>query len=195
MRRRGFFAAWLAMAPCLAVPTRSHTAPGAAVPSRTSFPNVELLNQDGKKLRFFDDLVRGNHTTVIGFIYAQCGDICPLTMSNMARVQALLGDKLGREVRLASISLDPRRDTPAIMKGYAERFDAGPGWQFLTGRPMDIDAVRRKLGAYDRNPAIDADKTQHTGLLTYGNQARGRWSRVSALADPQKILASITRWV
>ncbi len=185
----------LASALALGVLPSAWAAPGPAPRSQTGFPNVELLNQHGHKLRFFDDLVRGDHTTVIGFIYAQCGDICPMTMSNLSRVQALLGNKLGREVRLASISLDPRRDTPAIMKGYAERFDAAPGWQFLTGQPKNIDAVRRKLGAYDRNPAIDADKTQHTGLLTYGNQARARWSRVSALADPQKILASITRWV
>jgi protein SCO1/2 len=173
---------------------RALAAPGGASPRPAAFPNVELLDQDGKKLRFFDDLIRGSHTVVIGFIYAQCGDICPMTMSNMARVQGLLGERLGREVRLASISLDPQRDSPAIMKGYAERFDAKPGWQFLTGRPLAIDAIRRKLGAYDRDPAIDRDKTQHTGLLTYGNQARGRWSRVSALADPRLILASITRW-
>jgi protein SCO1 len=193
MHRRELFAAGLALA-ALSAANRSLAAPGAVPPRRDRFPNVELLNEDGKKLRFFDDLIRGNHTTVIGFIYAQCGDICPMTMGNLARVQGLLGDRLGRDVRLLSISLDPRRDTPAILKGYGERFDAKPGWQFLTGRPRDIDAVRRKLGAYDRDPKIDRDKTQHTGLLTYGNEARGRWSRVSALADPQKILASITRW-
>ena len=185
----------VACALALAVVPPAQAGPGAAARGQAGFPNVELLDQHGRKVRFFDDLVRGNHTTVIGFIYAQCGDICPMTMSNLSRVQTLLGDKLGREVRLASISLDPVRDTPVIMQGYAARFDAKPGWQFLTGQPKNIDAVRRKLGAYDRDPAIDADKTQHTGLLTYGNQARARWSRVSALADPQKILASITRWV
>jgi protein SCO1 len=193
MHRREFFAAGIGVVPCLQVATPSHAAPGVA-PGRTAFPNVELRNQDGRRLRFFDDLVRGHHTTVIGFIYAQCGDICPMTMSNLSRVQELLGDRLGRDVRLASISLDPQRDTPAILKGYGERFDARPGWQFLTGRPQDIDAVRRRLGAYDRDPAIDRDKTQHTGLLTYGIESRGRWSRVSALAEPQRILASITRW-
>ena len=105
-----------------------------------------------------------------------------------------LENKLGREVHLLSLSIDPVKDSPAILKGYAERFDARPGWQFLTGRPRDIDAIRRALGAYDRNPVVDRDKTQHTGMLVYGNQARGRWARISALADPQQIFSSVTRW-
>ena len=97
-------------------------------------------------------------------------------------------------MRLASISIDPARDTPAILKGYAERFDAHAGWQFLTGRPADIELLRRQLGVFERDPAKDRDKTQHTGMLVIGNQARGRWSRISALADPHKIFISITRW-
>jgi protein SCO1 len=164
-RRR--LATALVMAPCIVVAPFARAAPGGA-PGRADFPNVELLNQDGKTLRFYDDLIRGDHTVVMGFIYAQCGDICPMTMSNLARVQALLGDRLGREVRLASISLDPQRDSPAILKGYAERFDARLGWQFLTGRPRDIDAVRRKLGAYDRDPAIERDGMARKDTISLG---------------------------
>jgi protein SCO1 len=169
-------------------------APRAGPPGAADFPNPELTNQDGRRVRFYDDLVRGNRSVVISFIYAQCGDICPMTMANLARVQALLGNKLGHEVHLLSLSIDPVKDTPAILRNYAERFDARPGWQFLTGRPRDMDAIRRALGAYDPDPARDRDKTQHTGMLVYGNQARGRWSRISALADPRLILSSVTRW-
>ena len=183
----------LAMGTC-ATQLQADAAPGTAPPGRAEFPNVVLLNQHGERLRFFDDFVRGDRTVVIGFIYAQCGDICPLTMSNLARVQELLGERLGRDVHLASISIDPVRDSATVLKGYADRFDARPGWQFLTGKPGDIDLIRRRLGAYDRDPVIDADRTQHTGMLVYGNQARGRWGRVSALAKPPQIFASITRW-
>jgi protein SCO1 len=192
MMHRRLFSTALAVSPWIA--PIAWAAPSAAPPGRADFPNVVLLNQHGKSLRFYDDLVHGDHTVVISFIYAQCGDICPMTMGNLARVQDLLGGRLGREIQFASISIDPVRDTAAVLKGYADRFDARPGWQFLTGRPNDIDAIRRGLGVYDRNPLIDRDKTQHTGLLVYGNQARGRWSRVSALGDPRLILASITRW-
>ncbi len=170
-------------------------APNALPPGRADFPNVLLRNQDGKTVRFYDDLIRGDHTVVINFIYAQCGDICPMTMANLARVQELLGDRLGREVRLASISIDPIHDSPVVLKAYAGHFGARPGWQLLTGRPADIDLIRRTLGVYERDPAKDQDKTQHTGMLVYGNQARGRWSRVSGLADPRRIFDSITRWI
>lgn len=191
IRRR--FAAAVALAPW-AIHWPAFGAPNALPPGRDDFPDVVLLNQHSQPVRFYDDLVRGDHTVVINFMYAQCADICPMTTANLARVQALLGDRLGREVRLASISIDPVRDSPAILKAYAEHFDARPGWQFLTGRPNDINLIRRQLGVYERDPAKDRDKSQHTGMLVYGNQARGRWSRISALADPRRIFASITRW-
>jgi protein SCO1/2 len=191
IRRR--FAVAVALAPW-AVHWSALGAPSALPPGRADFPNVVLLNQDSKTIRFYDDLIRGDHTVVINFFYAQCGDICPMTMANLARVQELLGDRLGRQVRLASISVDPVRDGPAVLKDYAEHFDARPGWQLLTGRTKDIELIRRTLGVYERDPAKDRDKSQHTGMLVYGNQARGRWSRVSALADPRRIFDSITRW-
>lgn len=192
LARRRFVAA-LALAPW-SVFELAIGAPSALPPDRADFSNVSLLNQHGTVIRFYDDLVRGDHTVVINFIYAQCGDICPMTMANLSRVQALLGERLGRDVRLASISIDAVRDTPTVLKAYAETFGARSGWQFLTGRPSDIDMIRRQLGVFDRDPAKDRDKTQHTGMLVYGNQARGRWSKVSALADPRRIFASITRW-
>lgn len=169
-------------------------APTAQAPDRADFPNVSLVNQDRQTVRFYDDLVRGDHTVVIHFMFAQCSDICPATTSNLAQVQTLLGDRLGREVWLASISLDPLRDTPAVLKAYAKHFDVRPGWQFLTGRVADIEQIRRTLGVFERDPARDGDRSQHTGMLVYGNQARGRWSRVSALANPRRIVENITRW-
>ncbi|WP_167772589.1 SCO family protein [Ramlibacter henchirensis] len=152
------------------------------------------MNQDSQPVRFYDDLVRGDHVVAINFMFAQCSDICPSTTANLARVQALLGERLGRDVRMASISIDPRRDTPPILKAYARNFGARPGWQFLTGRPKDIERLRRHLGVFERDPDLDRDISQHTGMLVYGNEARGRWSRVSALADPLRIFESITRW-
>lgn len=175
----------------LAGPARGAT---SLPPDRKDFPNVTLLNQHQQPVRYYDDLIAGDHTVVINFIYTQCADTCPTATANLAQVQTLLGDRLGRQVRLASISLDPVRDTPVILKAYAEPFGARPGWQFLTGRTKDIELIRRQLGAFDRDPAIDRDRSKHTGMLIYGNQARGRWSRVSALADPRRIFDSITRW-
>jgi len=170
-------------------------APSASPPGRADFPNALLLDQDSRPVRFYDDLVRGDHVVAISFVFAQCADICPSTIANLAKVQPLLGDRLGREVRFASISIDPTRDTPAILKAYSARFGVRPGWRFLTGGRRDIERIRRGLGVFDRDPVKDQDKTQHTGMLVYGNEARGRWSRVSALADPQRIYEGVTRWI
>ena len=170
-------------------------APSASPPGRADFHNALLLDQDGRPVRFYDDLVRGDHVVAISFVFAQCADICPSTIANLAKVQPLLGDRLGREVRFASISIDPANDTPAILKAYSARFGVRPGWRFLTGRRRDTELIRRRLGVFDRDPVKDRDKTQHTGMLVYGNEARGRWSRVSALADPQRIFDGLTRWI
>jgi protein SCO1/2 len=174
--------------------TTVRAAPSAKPPDRGDFPNVVLTNQHGRTVRFYDDLIRGDRTVVINFVFAQCGDICPMTLTNLARVQALLDDRLGRSVWFASISIDPIRDSPAVLKGYARQFGARRGWQFLTGEPDDIERIRLMLGAYDRDPEIDRDRSQHTGMMVYGNQARGRWARVSGLADPREIVARVTRW-
>ena len=174
---------------------RVKAAPSASPPGRADFPNALLLDQDSRPVRFYDDLVRGDHVVAISFVFAQCADICPSTIANLAKVQPLLGERLGRGVRFASISIDPANDTPAILKAYSARFGVQPGWRFLTGRRRDTELIRRRLGVFDRDPVKDQDKTQHTGMLVYGNEARGRWSRVSALADPQRIFEGLTRWI
>ena len=91
------------------------------------------------------------------------------------RVQELLGDRVGRDVHFYSITLDSEFDTPEVLAQYAEDYGAGPGWTFLTGDADEIDHLRHKLGAYDPDPVIDADKTQHAGILVFGNEPKGRW--------------------
>lgn len=183
------------LAAACVLPATGRAVPSALPPGRADFPNALLLDQDSRSLRFYDDLVRGDHVVAISFVFAQCADICPSTIANLAKVQPLLGDRLGREVRFASISIDPMNDTPTILKAYSARFGVRPGWRFLTGRRRDIELIRRRLGVFDRDPVKDRDKTQHTGMLVYGNEARGRWSRVSALADPRRIFEGLTRWI
>jgi len=101
---------------------------------RRYFPNVKLQTQDGKTVRFYDDLIKGKIVT-INFFYAKCEGICPTVTANLARVQKLLGERMGRDIFMISISLKPETDTPAVLKEYAEMFKAKPGWTFLTGNP------------------------------------------------------------
>jgi protein SCO1 len=153
------------------------------------FPNVPLETHDGRSVRFYDDLVKGRKV-IINFTYTGCTSTCPRTTANLARVQDLLGDRVGKDIFFISMSIDPENDTPEKLKAYAERFHARPGWTFATGKIEDIDSIRRRLGLYD-----SPDFTQHMGLLTFGNEPEGKWAATPALDKPDNILYYVLRRV
>ncbi len=150
-------------------------------------PNVEFRTQDNQRVRFYDDLVKGKNV-LINFMYTECTGTCPRTTSNLVKVHATLGERMGRDVFFLSISLTPDRDTPERLKAYAEEQGCGDGWYFLNGRMDDVDRVRRSLGVYD-----NADVSQHLGILTYGNEPEGKWGATSTLASAEQIAWSVTR--
>jgi protein SCO1/2 len=156
---------------------------------RKYFPNVALETHDGRSVRFYDDLVKGKKV-IINFTYTSCTNTCPRTSANLARVQDLLGDRVGRDMFLVSISLDPDRDTAEKLTAEAERYRARSGWTFARGRIEDIDAIRRRLGLYD-----SPDITNHTGLLTFGNEPEGKWGATPSLDRPDNIVYTVLRRV
>ena len=158
------------------------------------FPNVVLTTHEDKTVRFYDDLVKGR-VVLINFMFTNCRRFCPVTTPNLVKVQAALGERVGRDIFLYSITLDPATDTPEVLKNYAQRVGAGPGWTFLTGKAEDIGKLRRRLGVYNRDPIIDADKTRHSGLVVYGNDAIGRWALISGLNKPEAIVKAVLRVV
>jgi protein SCO1 len=156
------------------------------------FPNVPLITQDGKTLHFYDDMLKGK-IVLINFIYTECGDSCPLETAKLAQVYKLLGDRMGKDIFFYSISVDPRRDTPAVLKAYARKFHTGPGWYFLTGKREDIDTVRKKIGMAGR---LDEDPlTGHTTSLTLGNEPQGQWMQDSSFDDPHFIATMVGNWL
>lgn len=159
--------------------------PKAAAPAETAaaryFPDVPLVNQDGKTVRFYSDLVRGR-VVVIDSIYSDCGAACPLMAERFAKVQAALGDRVGRDVYLLSISVDPVTDTPEKLHAYARHVGAKPGWQFLTGDKANVDTVLKKLGQY-----VDA-REAHSNLVIIGNEPTGLWKKAFGLAAPDEIV-------
>ena len=157
-------------------------------------PNIELVTHEGRRVRFYDDLVKGK-VVAINFMFATCRNACPESTQHLVEVQHALGDRMGRDVTFLSISLDAERDTPEVLRGYAEAHGAGPGWYFLTGKHDDIELLRHKLGAYELDPVIDADRTQHTGLVILGNEPAGRWKAITALAKPVRIRQAIERTI
>jgi len=149
-------------------------------PDRSHFPNVELITQDGKKVHFYDDLIKGK-IVAIDLIYTTCHYACPLETARMAQVQKKLGDRVGKDIFFYSISIDPEHDTPEVLKAYMEKFNVGPGWTFLTGKKDDIIFLGRRLGLYT-DPSVNADG--HIPHLLIGNEAIGQWIRGSALDNP-----------
>jgi protein SCO1 len=143
-------------------------------------PNTELITQDGKKVHFYDDLVKGR-IVAIAFIYTTCQYACPLETARMAQVQKKLGARVGSDIFFYSISIDPEHDTPKALKAYMEKFHIGPGWTFLTGKKTDIDLLQKKMGVYS-NPSINADG--HLPHLLIGNDATNTWMRGNAMDNP-----------
>jgi len=156
------------------------------------FPNVELTNQNGQVVHFYDDLLKGK-IVVLDLIYTNCQFACPLETARLAQVQRILGDRVGKDIFFYSISIDPARDTPNQLKEYAEKFHAGPSWQFLTGKKEDIDLISKKLGLYsDPDPA---NKDGHTPDVLLGNEVTGQWIRNSALDNPRYLAVMIGDWL
>ena len=154
------------------------------------FPNIELTTHEGKKVRFYDDLVK-DKIVVINFMYAKCEGICmPITM-NLKRVQNLLGDRVGRDIFMYSITLKPEEDTPRGLKEYVRMHRIKPGWTFLTGKPDEINTLRRSLGFKDAKARLDKDLTNHTGMVRYGNEARQWWAMFPGKANAPWIVESI----
>lgn len=145
------------------------------------FPNVPLVTQDGKTVRFYDDLVK-DKVVAINFIFTSCTDSCPMETARLREVNALLGDRVGKDVFIYSITIDPQNDTPAALKDYKARFDiTTPGWVFLTGHEADIKLLRQKLGLY--MPELEGSKDHNLSLIV-GNQKTGRWQKASPFENP-----------
>lgn len=161
-------------------------ATGEALPEAGGpIPDVPLVTHDGRSVRFYSDLVR-NKVVFINMMYAQCSDQCPTMTQNLRRVHEALGPRAGRDVFMYSITLLPEFDRPADLDAYMRA--QGAGWTFLTGSKQDVELLRRTLGFSDPDPLLDADITQHTGMVRVGNDALDRWTMVPAQVHPNLIL-------
>ena len=155
------------------------------------FPNVELTTHTGAHVRFYD-LIKGKKVA-IELIYTTCQFACPLETARLAQVQTLLGDRMGRDIFFYSISIDPDHDTPTVLRAFADKYHAGPGWTFLTGTAADIELLSKKLGLYsDPDPS---NRDGHIPTLLLGNEATGQWTRASALDNPKLTATMITNWL
>lgn len=143
-------------------------------------PDVSLVDQDGRPVRFASDLVK-DRVVAINFVFTTCTTICPPMGASFAKLRQLLGERAGRDVHLISVSVDPRTDTPERLKAWAGKFGAGPGWTLVTGNPDEVVRLLKALGAYT------PDIKDHSPLVLVGNAAKREWTRAYGLAPPAKI--------
>lgn len=152
--------------------------------ARRYFGDTVLLDQDGKEVRLYTDLLKGK-IVIMDFIYTRCVGPCPILSSTFAKIQERLGDRLGKDVFLISFSVDPDYDTPARLKEYAQRFRARPGWTFVTGTRQNAEAALRRLGQWVESPE------QHQTLYILGNETTGLWKKAFGLAKPEDLFPVI----
>jgi protein SCO1/2 len=172
--------ALLALSPAWAQDAKASAAAGES-PAHKYFGDIKLVNQDGKEMSLYSDLMQGK-TVVINAMFTTCTGACPVMSGTMAKIQDHLGDRVGKDVRLVSITVDPVNDTPAKLKEYAARFHAKPGWYFLTGSKESVESALRKLGQW-----VD-DPSNHQTLYLIGNDRTGLWKKAFALAKPEEVL-------
>ena len=157
---------------------------------RRHLPNVQLITQDGNKVRFYDDLVK-DRRVAIQFMFARCKDICPMITHHLAEVQRMLKGRVGRDIFFYSVTLSPEEDTPRDLKAYARMHGVGPGWTFLTGKPDDILLLRKSLGFFYNDPREDADRNNHSGMVLVGTEPLMRWAMCQGGANPEWIATVI----
>jgi protein SCO1/2 len=153
-------------------------------------PNLPLYTHEGKRVMFYDDLIKGRVVT-LNFFFAKCDEICPRVTANLANVQNQLGSALGTKVFMYSFTLKPEEDDVAALRHYRGMFHARPGWTFLTANPADMEKIRKGIGFTYPDPAIDRDKTQHIGNIRYGNEPLMLWGACPGMARPDFVLEAI----
>ena len=153
-------------------------------PAQKYFTDIELVNQDGEKMRFYSDLLQGK-TVIINSFFATCQGSCLPLMRNLQKVQDALADRLGKDARIISISVDPTVDTPTTLKAYAKKLQAKPGWYFMTGDKASIEFALKKLGQFVES------KESHLNIFIIGNERTGLWKKAFGLAKSEEIVAVV----
>ena len=143
-----------------------------------------LLDQHGRTLKFKSEAL-GERIAVIGFVYTTCTTVCPVVSAVMAQVQDKLGARLGRDVALVTVTVDPVRDTPARLKEYGAKLGSGAGWTWLTGPKPQVDEVLKVFGAYTPN------FTEHPALVLVGDAKSGKWLRFYGFPTPEQLMAAV----
>ncbi len=181
INRKGTLIAWL-LAMVILMPALGLGQAVKANVVKVNPPDMTLLDQDGKKLRFKSDVI-GNRIVAMTFTYTTCTTICPVLDGIFIQLQDLIGKRLGKDIGLITMSIDPATDIPPRMKQYAKRLNAKPGWLFMTGKKTDVDTILKALDMYS------ADILNHPPTVFVVDGQRGVWKRIYGFPAPEQIMA------
>jgi len=154
-------------------------------PVQVKLLDLTLLDQDGRPLKFRSDVI-GDRLVVVDVFFSTCGLVCPILSAIFSDLQDRLGDRLGSDVRLVSVTVDPNTDVPRRLKEYARQWSARAGWYFLTGEKHDVDRVLEGIGAYT------ADFTSHPTMILVGDGGTGEWTRFYGFATPDQVMDKLS---
>jgi protein SCO1 len=149
--------------------------------ARKYFTDLEVIDQNGNKLRFYSDVLKGR-VVLISFIFTSCEFACPMQAQKLKQARAMMVPAIKDEVWYVSLSVDPERDTPEAMKKFAQRQGVDESrWIFLTGDKQNMEFLVKRLGQY--TPDIES----HTTLMLAGNTLTKHWTRVMPMVPPEGI--------
>lgn len=196
MNRRSLFLGLGATAVALALPGSRETLIDMASqvlpqskrgPRADYFPNFTLTTHENRQVRFYDDLL-ADKIVMVNFMYTTCEKTCPISTMNLKQVHKALGDRVGKDVHMLSFTIKPEQDTPEKLAKYVADHRIGKGWTLVTGKPDEIEILRRKLGFFDPDPSEDVQKGTHIGILRIGNEKLDRWAAAPILQSPKSII-------
>lgn len=152
--------------------------PAEAAPA--PLPDAALVDEQGKAVRFAE--IVGGRVAVVNAFFTSCKEICPTMAATLAGVADGLGARLGDDVVMVSLSLDPATDTPERLRTFAAAHGGRPGWRFLTGDRAEV------LGLLDALGLGGVPKDQHAPVLLIGAPGRTAWTRASGFSDPSVVV-------
>jgi protein SCO1/2 len=155
--------------------------------ARDYFSDTVLINQHGKKVRFYTDVL-DDRIILLNVMYTSCKGSCPLMTKKLTHVRNGLGSRFGKEIFFASLSNNPKEDTPAALAKFAKKQHAvDKGWSFLTGKKDNITKIVKKMGFYTQR------FEEHSALLVAGNTRTGHWIKIKPSTPLEGIILKLTQ--
>lgn len=148
-------------------------------PTAHRFPQVVVTNQNKQKAWFYEELIH-DKLVLVNFTSVKGEKHYPI-VSNMVKVQNMIGDRLGKDVFMYTITTDPYHDSPESLKELADAH--GAKWQFLTGEPEEIRDILNGFGI----------RGTINGLAWVGNERTGRWMTKASRQHPLYIAEAVAR--